>query len=43
MGAFAPVPVLLITGSVGVGKTTAAFEVSEQLEALEIAHACIYE
>jgi hypothetical protein len=33
--------VLLITGPVGVGKTTVAFEVSEQLEARGIAHACI--
>jgi hypothetical protein len=41
MGARAPVPVLLITGPVGVGKTTVAFEVSEQLEARGIAHAYI--
>lgn len=35
------VPVLLITGSVGVGKTSVALEVSEQLEARGIPHAFV--
>lgn len=35
------VPVLVISGPVGVGKTTVAHEVSEQLEAARIAHTVI--
>jgi AAA domain-containing protein len=35
------VPVLLITGPVGVGKTTVAFEASDLLEAIGVAHAVI--
>ncbi len=35
------VPVLIITGPVGVGKTTVASMVSELLEQAELAHACI--
>lgn len=35
------IPVLIITGSVGVGKTTAALMVSELLEQARVAHACV--
>jgi len=35
------VPVLIITGPVGVGKTTVAGEVSEQLAAVGVAHALV--
>jgi len=35
------VPVLIITGPVGVGKTTVAFTVSELLEQIGIAHAYV--
>src|SRR5579875_404882 len=35
------VPVLIITGPVGVGKTTVAWMVSELLEQANVAHACI--
>ena len=35
------VPILIITGSVGVGKTTVATEISELLEQAEIAHAFV--
>lgn len=35
------VPIMIITGPVGVGKTTVALEVSELLEQGGIAHACV--
>lgn len=35
------IPILLITGPAGVGKTTVAFEVCAQLEAAGVAHAMI--
>lgn len=35
------VPIIIITGPVGVGKTTVALEVSELLEQGGIAHACV--
>ncbi len=35
------VPLVIITGSVGVGKTTVATEISELLEQAEIAHAFV--
>jgi adenylate kinase len=35
------VPVIIITGPIGVGKTTVAGEVSEQLDEAKIAHGCI--
>lgn len=35
------VPIMIITGPVGVGKTTVALEVSELLEQARVAHACI--
>jgi adenylylsulfate kinase len=35
------VPVMLITGPVGVGKTTVATQVSELLESVELAHAFV--
>jgi hypothetical protein len=37
----ARVPVLVITGPVGVGKTSVAFEVSERLDAAGVAHALV--
>lgn len=36
-----PIPALLISGSVGVGKTRTAFEISEILEARGVSHAYI--
>ena len=35
------IPLLIVTGPVGVGKTTVAYEVSKLLEAAELPHACI--
>ena len=37
----ASVPVLIVTGPVGVGKTTVASAVSELLEEAAVAHACV--
>ena len=37
----AAIPVLLITGPVGVGKTTVALEVSTLLEGAAVPHACV--
>jgi hypothetical protein len=36
-----PVPVLVVTGPVGVGKSTVAAEVSERLDAAGVAHALV--
>jgi len=36
-----PIPDLVITGAVGVGKTRVAFEISELLESRGMAHAFI--
>ena len=35
------IPLLIVTGPVGVGKTTVAYEVSKLLEAVALPHACI--
>ena len=35
------IPLLIVTGPVGVGKTTVAYEVSKLLEAAELPYACI--
>lgn len=35
------IPLLIITGPVGVGKTTVAYEVSRLLETAKVPHACI--
>ena len=35
------IPLLIVTGPVGVGKTTVAYEVSKLLAAAELPHACI--
>src|SRR6476646_9788147 len=35
------IPALLITGPVGVGKTTVSFEVSDLLKAVPVAHALV--
>ncbi len=36
-----PVPVLLLTGTVGSGKTTLAWEINALLSELEIGHAAV--
>lgn len=41
MAAESAIPLLIITGPVGVGKTTVAYEVSKLLEAADLPHACI--
>src|SRR6476620_5291439 len=35
------IPLLIVTGPVGVGKTTVAYEVSTLMAAAELPHACI--
>ena len=41
MAAEQAIPLLIVTGPVGVGKTTVAYEVAKLLAAVELPHACI--
>ncbi len=41
MAAEHAIPLLIVTGPVGVGKTTVAYEVAKLLAAAELPHACI--